>query len=101
MLQRQSSGCVYSSTHGFNPEEIREKLQAFPGGSIDLLKQESGVAVLTINNPSRMNAFSGKVSVHFSAALVFLGCNSFTDFYVNKLLCSSVYCFEFFPSQAV
>lgn len=60
LLQRQSSGCVYSSSHGFNQEEIREKLRAFPGGSVDLLKQESGIAVLTINNPSRMNAFSGK-----------------------------------------
>ncbi|XP_077062930.1 ethylmalonyl-CoA decarboxylase isoform X1 [Siphateles boraxobius] len=42
------------------PESIREKLQAFPGGSIDLQKrQESGIAVLTVNNPARMNAFSG------------------------------------------
>uniref|UniRef100_UPI0037E99A5E ethylmalonyl-CoA decarboxylase n=1 Tax=Semicossyphus pulcher TaxID=241346 RepID=UPI0037E99A5E len=63
LLQRQSRGCVYSSVHGFNQEEIREKLQAFPGGSIDLLKQESGVAVLTVNNPSRMNAFSGSMMV--------------------------------------
>uniref|UniRef100_A0A665TFN6 Ethylmalonyl-CoA decarboxylase 1 n=1 Tax=Echeneis naucrates TaxID=173247 RepID=A0A665TFN6_ECHNA len=44
-------------------EEIREKLLAFPGGSIDLLKQDSGIAVLTINNPSRMNAFSGSMMV--------------------------------------
>lgn len=50
-----------SSIHNFDHEEIREKLQAFPGGSIDLLRQESGVAVLTVNNPSRMNAFSGRV----------------------------------------
>uniref|UniRef100_A0A673CVJ7 Ethylmalonyl-CoA decarboxylase 1 n=2 Tax=Sphaeramia orbicularis TaxID=375764 RepID=A0A673CVJ7_9TELE len=63
LLQRQSSGGVYSSIHGFNPEEIREKLQAFPGGSIDLHKQESGIAVMTINNPSRMNAFSGSMMV--------------------------------------
>lgn len=60
LLQRQSSG---STVHSFNQGEIREKLQAFPGGSIDLLKQESGVAVLTINNPSRMNAFSGRVTL--------------------------------------
>ncbi|XP_056900882.1 ethylmalonyl-CoA decarboxylase isoform X1 [Takifugu flavidus] len=52
-----------SRIHDFNQEEIREKLQAFPGGSIDLLKQESGVAVLTVNNPSRMNAFSGTMMV--------------------------------------
>ncbi|XP_008275191.1 ethylmalonyl-CoA decarboxylase isoform X1 [Stegastes partitus] len=63
LLQRQSSGCVYSSSDGFNHQEIREKLQAFPGGSIDLLKQDSGIAVLTINNPSRMNAFSGSMMV--------------------------------------
>lgn len=40
-------------------DEIRKKLQLFPGGSIDLQKQESGIAVLTVNNPARMNAFSG------------------------------------------
>ena len=62
LLHRHSSGCVRSNIHDFNQEEIREKLGAFPGGSVDLLKQESGVAVLTVNNPSRMNAFSGKVT---------------------------------------
>lgn len=64
LLQRPSSGCVYSSVHGFHQEEITEKLQAFPGGSVDLLQQESGIAVLTINYPSRMNAFSGKRTIH-------------------------------------
>ncbi|GAA6229094.1 ethylmalonyl-CoA decarboxylase [Lates japonicus] len=63
LLQRQSSSSVYSNIHGFDQVEIREKLQAFPGGSIDLLKQDSGIAVLTINNPSRMNAFSGSMMV--------------------------------------
>ncbi|KAI3360408.1 hypothetical protein L3Q82_002318 [Scortum barcoo] len=63
LLQRQSRGCVYSSVHSFNQQEVREKLQAFPGGSVDLLKQESGIAVLTINNPSRMNAFTGSMMV--------------------------------------
>ncbi|KAM3613868.1 uncharacterized protein V6R79_006226 [Siganus canaliculatus] len=58
-----SRGCVHSSADGFNQQEIREKLQAFPGGSIDLLRQESGIAVMTINNPSRMNAFSGTMMV--------------------------------------
>ncbi|CAB1321363.1 unnamed protein product, partial [Coregonus sp. 'balchen'] len=33
------------------------------GGSIDLVKQESGIAVLTVNNPARMNAFSGSMMV--------------------------------------
>ncbi|XP_075937586.1 ethylmalonyl-CoA decarboxylase isoform X1 [Anarhichas minor] len=63
LLQRQSGGCVYSSADGFNQEEITGKLQAFPGGSVDLLKQESGIAVLTINYPSRMNAVSGSMMV--------------------------------------
>ncbi|XP_068591697.1 ethylmalonyl-CoA decarboxylase isoform X2 [Cebidichthys violaceus] len=63
LLQRQSSGCVYSGEHGFHQQQITEKLQAFPGGSVDLLKQESGIAVLTINYPSRRNAFSGSMMV--------------------------------------
>ncbi|XP_026148773.1 ethylmalonyl-CoA decarboxylase [Mastacembelus armatus] len=63
LLRRQSHDCVYSSIHGFNLQEVRAKLQAFPGGSIDLLKQDSGIAVLTINNPSRMNALSGSMMV--------------------------------------
>ncbi|XP_013889568.1 ethylmalonyl-CoA decarboxylase [Austrofundulus limnaeus] len=63
LLQRQARGCVHSSVHSFNQDGIREKLQVFPGGSVDLLKQDSGVAVLTINNPSRMNAFSGSMMV--------------------------------------
>ncbi|KAM8871331.1 ethylmalonyl-CoA decarboxylase isoform 2-T2 [Spinachia spinachia] len=63
LLQRPSSGCVYSGVHGFHQEEITKKLQAFAGGSVDLLQQESGIAVLTINYPSRMNAFSGSMMV--------------------------------------
>ncbi|XP_037310065.1 ethylmalonyl-CoA decarboxylase isoform X2 [Pungitius pungitius] len=63
LLQRPSSGCVYSGVHGFQQEEITEKLRAFPGGSVDLHQQESGIAVLTINHPSRMNAFSGSMMV--------------------------------------
>ncbi|XP_019946751.2 ethylmalonyl-CoA decarboxylase [Paralichthys olivaceus] len=63
LLQRQSSGCVYSNIHGYDQLEIGEKLRAFPGGSIDLLKQDSGVAVLTINHPTRMNALSGSMMV--------------------------------------
>lgn len=62
LLRRHSSGGVYSSVHNVDQEEIRAKLQAFSGGSIDLLKQESGIAVLTVNNPARMNAFSGNTA---------------------------------------
>ncbi|XP_052363489.1 ethylmalonyl-CoA decarboxylase isoform X1 [Oncorhynchus keta] len=56
-------GSVHTDAEGFQEKEIREKLQAFPGGSIDLVKQESGIAVLTVNNPARMNAFSGSMMV--------------------------------------
>ncbi|XP_037533031.1 ethylmalonyl-CoA decarboxylase [Nematolebias whitei] len=63
LLQRPTRGCVYSSVHGFDPDEVRDQLRAFPGGSVDLLKQDSGVAVLTVNNPPRMNAFSGSMMV--------------------------------------
>ncbi|KAL0963319.1 hypothetical protein UPYG_G00304610 [Umbra pygmaea] len=57
------SGSVYTAASGFQREEIRQKLQAFPGGSVDLVKRDSGIAVLTVNNPARMNAFSGTMMV--------------------------------------
>ncbi|KAL4657436.1 Ethylmalonyl-CoA decarboxylase-like [Arapaima gigas] len=57
-IPRQRGKAVYSgASEVWN--EIKKKLQAFPGGSVDLIKKESGIAVLTINNPDRMNAFSG------------------------------------------
>ncbi|XP_066539585.1 ethylmalonyl-CoA decarboxylase [Hoplias malabaricus] len=50
-----------SNSSASQHEEIRQKLQQFPGGSIDLQKQESGIAVMMVNNPARMNAFSGSM----------------------------------------
>ncbi|KAK3572423.1 hypothetical protein QTP86_032641 [Hemibagrus guttatus] len=65
---RNSLGCFFKQKQTFcskanesQEEEIRKKLQLFPGGSIDLQKQESGIAVMTVNNPARMNAFSGSM----------------------------------------
>lgn len=55
--QKQAFCCKATDSE---EEEIRKKLQLFPGGSIDLQKQESGIAVMTVNNPTRMNAFSGE-----------------------------------------
>uniref|UniRef100_A0A8C2I5V9 Uncharacterized protein n=1 Tax=Cyprinus carpio TaxID=7962 RepID=A0A8C2I5V9_CYPCA len=56
ILQQNRTVCSHRSG---SAEGIREKLQAFPGGSIELQKQqESGIAVLTVNNPAHMNAFS-------------------------------------------
>ncbi|XP_063054780.1 ethylmalonyl-CoA decarboxylase-like [Engraulis encrasicolus] len=61
-LQSCSAAAV-RSVHGFNDVEIKEmkeKFSAFPGGSIDLVKEDkSGIAVMTLNNPGRVNAFSG------------------------------------------
>lgn len=62
-LRSRSCRCVHSSVHSHDHEELREKLQAFPGGSVDLLKRDCGIAVLTVNNPARMNAFSGSMMV--------------------------------------
>lgn len=50
---------LYNTSHGFNEEEVKKKLQQFPGGSIDLQKEDNGIGILTLNNPSKMNAFSG------------------------------------------
>lgn len=55
--QKQTFCCKANDSQ---EEEIRKKLQLFPGGSVDLQKQESGIAVMTVNNPARMNAFSGE-----------------------------------------
>ncbi|KAJ8290887.1 hypothetical protein GJAV_G00018850 [Gymnothorax javanicus] len=52
-------GVVYGSAYAVQEEEIRQKLRGFPGGSIKLDKRESGIAVMTVSNPARMNAFSG------------------------------------------
>ncbi|XP_064198696.1 ethylmalonyl-CoA decarboxylase isoform X2 [Anguilla rostrata] len=58
-IPSRRGGAVYGSAYAVQEEEIRQKLQRFPGGSINLVKQESGIAVMTISNPARMNAFSG------------------------------------------
>ncbi|XP_041107170.1 ethylmalonyl-CoA decarboxylase isoform X4 [Polyodon spathula] len=59
VLPPQRIKSLYTTFDGFDEDEIREKLQRFPGGSVDLSKQTSGIAVLTVNNPGRMNAFTG------------------------------------------
>ncbi|KAM8947244.1 ethylmalonyl-CoA decarboxylase [Pelodytes ibericus] len=54
---------LYNSSHGFNESEIKQKLAQFSGGSIDLCKGDNGIAELCINNPSRMNAFTGTMMI--------------------------------------
>ncbi|XP_039736928.1 ethylmalonyl-CoA decarboxylase [Pteropus medius] len=58
-LVQQMGLSLYNTSHGFNEEEVKKKLQQFPGGSIDLQKEDNGIGILTLNNPSKMNAFSG------------------------------------------
>uniref|UniRef100_A0A3B1IND2 Ethylmalonyl-CoA decarboxylase 1 n=1 Tax=Astyanax mexicanus TaxID=7994 RepID=A0A3B1IND2_ASTMX len=59
----KQSSAFSSNTSNPQEEEIRQKLQQFSGGSIDLQKQESGIAVMTVNNPALMNAFSGSMMI--------------------------------------
>uniref|UniRef100_A0A5F9CKD8 Ethylmalonyl-CoA decarboxylase n=2 Tax=Oryctolagus cuniculus TaxID=9986 RepID=A0A5F9CKD8_RABIT len=58
-LLHQTGVSLYNTSHGFHEEEVKRKLQEFPGGSVDLQKEDNGIGILTLNNPSKMNAFSG------------------------------------------
>ncbi|XP_054577649.1 ethylmalonyl-CoA decarboxylase isoform X2 [Eptesicus fuscus] len=58
-LLHQTGLSLYNTSHGFHEEEVKKKLQQFPGGSIDLQKDDNGIGILTLNNPSKRNAFSG------------------------------------------
>ncbi|XP_036077464.1 ethylmalonyl-CoA decarboxylase isoform X2 [Rousettus aegyptiacus] len=58
-LVEQTGLSLYNTSHGFDEEEVKKKLQQFPGGSIDLRKEDNGIGILTLNNPSKMNAISG------------------------------------------
>lgn len=55
----QTGVSLYNTSHGFLEEEVKKILEQFPGGSIDLQKKQNGIGILTLNNPSKMNAFSG------------------------------------------
>ncbi|XP_058533362.1 ethylmalonyl-CoA decarboxylase [Ochotona princeps] len=58
-LLHQTGVSLYNTSHGFHEEEVKKKLQEFPGGSVDLQKEDNGIGILTLNNPSKLNAFSG------------------------------------------
>ncbi|KAM6433708.1 ethylmalonyl-CoA decarboxylase isoform 1-T1 [Rhynochetos jubatus] len=57
LQQRRSS--LYIGAHGYDEELIKKKLQQFAGGSISLSREDNGIAILTLNNPKLMNAFTG------------------------------------------
>ncbi|XP_078505013.1 ethylmalonyl-CoA decarboxylase [Lissotriton helveticus] len=54
---------LYSETHGFHEDALKRQLCQFSGGSVDLSLGDSGIGVLTLNNPNRMNAFTGTMMV--------------------------------------
>lgn len=45
---------------GKSLHEIRDHLSQFLGGSIDLLKKDEGIAIVTLNHENKRNAISGK-----------------------------------------
>ncbi|NWU98665.1 ECHD1 decarboxylase, partial [Upupa epops] len=62
-ILQQRSMSLYSSAHGYQEELIKQKLQQFAGGSIDLSKNSNGIGILTLNNPKLMNALTGSMMV--------------------------------------
>ncbi|KAM6280100.1 ethylmalonyl-CoA decarboxylase isoform 1-T2 [Porphyrio hochstetteri] len=57
LQQRRAS--LYTGAHGYEEEMIKNNLQQFAGGSINLSKEDNGIGILTLNNPKLMNAFTG------------------------------------------
>ncbi|XP_075453383.1 ethylmalonyl-CoA decarboxylase isoform X2 [Ascaphus truei] len=57
---------LYNSSHGFIEEKIKEKLAQFPGGAVNLSKGDNGIAELCLNNPIRMNAFTGTMMIQLA-----------------------------------
>ncbi|XP_062926705.1 ethylmalonyl-CoA decarboxylase [Mobula hypostoma] len=63
LLQRSLS--TYTSVYRVNEDDIKGKLEQLRGGSVDLQKDQNGIATLIINHPDRMNAFSGTMMLEF------------------------------------
>ncbi|XP_033737256.1 ethylmalonyl-CoA decarboxylase-like [Pecten maximus] len=59
-------GCMPYFTSLINKTSFRSRLEKYGGGSVDLTKHETdGVAVITLNNPDKKNALSGKMMLDF------------------------------------
>ncbi|KAK2516487.1 Echdc1 [Columba guinea] len=59
MILQQRRASLYVGAHGYEEELVKKKLQQFPGGSINLSKEDNGIGILILNNPKLMNAFTG------------------------------------------
>ena len=58
-LLGKGSFCLYR--HYSNKNDIKKLLAAYPGGNVELHKDDTkGTAKILINNPDKKNAFSGK-----------------------------------------
>ncbi|XP_051881027.1 ethylmalonyl-CoA decarboxylase isoform X2 [Pristis pectinata] len=67
-ILQQRSLSTYTSVYRVNEDDIKGKLEQLRGGSVDLQKDQNGIATLIINHPERMNAFSGWIEdVHVHA----------------------------------
>ncbi|XP_078255680.1 ethylmalonyl-CoA decarboxylase isoform X2 [Rhinoraja longicauda] len=64
-ILQQRSLSTYTSVYRVNEDDIKGKLEQLHGGSIDLQKDQNGIATMIINNPERMNAFSGTMMLDF------------------------------------
>ncbi|XP_072913436.1 ethylmalonyl-CoA decarboxylase isoform X2 [Hemitrygon akajei] len=64
-ILRQRSLSTYTSVYRVNEDDIKGKLEQLRGGSVDLQKDQNGIATMIINHPDRMNAFSGTMMLEF------------------------------------
>ncbi|XP_060072268.1 ethylmalonyl-CoA decarboxylase-like [Ylistrum balloti] len=59
-------GCLPYFTSSTNMTSFRSRLEGYGGGSVDLTKDVAdGIAIVTLNNPDKKNALSGKMMLDF------------------------------------
>ncbi|XP_030052725.1 ethylmalonyl-CoA decarboxylase [Microcaecilia unicolor] len=68
-LPHQCTAPIHSAIQRFQENGIKERYQRYSGGSVDLSKGEDGIAVLTLNNPARMNALTGTMGLELDDRL--------------------------------
>lgn len=54
-------GRFFSSYQKLDLNTIRYELEKFEGGTVDLeMDDQTGIAVMTLNNPQKLNSMTGK-----------------------------------------